>query len=97
MVAILPDEAIDAWLDAPVERSFDFMRQFPTDRLVATPEPSALATKKVKAVRAVSKQTDPAKSDDRARATQSNCCAAWFTVDPGVSKTSSPSVRSGWG
>ena len=39
MVVTLPDDAIEAWLDAPVERSMDFMRQFSSERLVATPEP----------------------------------------------------------
>ena len=51
MVVILSDDAIEAWLDAPVERSFDFMRQFPAKRLVATPEPVAPAAKKVRATR----------------------------------------------
>ena len=40
MVVILPDNAIEAWLDAPVDRSMDFMRQFPAERLVVTPEPA---------------------------------------------------------
>ncbi|WPB58666.1 SOS response-associated peptidase [Xylophilus sp. GOD-11R] len=35
MVAILPRGLYDAWLDAPAERSIDFMRQFPADRLMA--------------------------------------------------------------
>ena len=48
MVVILPDDAIEAWLDAPVERSFDFMHQFPAERLVATPEPMVPAAKKVR-------------------------------------------------
>ena len=64
MVVILPDDAIDAWLDAPVERSMDFMRQFPAERLVATPEPLAPAAKKVRAVRVVGEvreRTDPGK------------------------------------
>ena len=67
MVVILPDDTIDAWLDAPVERSFDFIRQFPTDRLVAKPEPVAPAAKKIKvvqavrAVREVRERTDPGK------------------------------------
>ena len=67
MVVMLPDDAIDAWLDTPVERSFDFMRQFPADRLVATPEPLAPAVKKIKVVRAVRavrevrERTDPGK------------------------------------
>ena len=40
------------------------MRQVSAGRLVATPEPSSLAAKKIKAVREVSKQTDPAESDE---------------------------------
>ena len=39
MVVILPDDAIEAWLDAPVDRSMDFMRQFPAEQMMATPEP----------------------------------------------------------
>ena len=39
MVVILPRGFYAAWLDAPVERSMDFMKQFPADRLVAAPEP----------------------------------------------------------
>ncbi|WP_229722597.1 SOS response-associated peptidase [Xylophilus rhododendri] len=35
MVAILPRRLYDAWLDAPADRSMDFMRQFPADRLFA--------------------------------------------------------------
>ena len=56
MMVILPDDAIEAWLDAPVERSFDFMRQFPAERLVVTPEPVVTAAKKAKAARAVRDQ-----------------------------------------
>jgi putative SOS response-associated peptidase YedK len=39
MVVILPRGLYDDWLDAPAERSMEFMRQFPADRLVAAPEP----------------------------------------------------------
>ena len=64
MVVILADDAIEAWLDAPVERSFDFMRQFPAEQLVATAEAAAPAVKKVRAVRVVGEvreRTGPAK------------------------------------
>lgn len=56
MVVVLQDDAIEAWLDAPAEKSFDFMRQYPAKQLVATPEPVVAAAKQVKAVRAVSDQ-----------------------------------------
>ena len=39
MVAILPPAQYEEWLDAPPERSMEFIRQYPADRLVATPEP----------------------------------------------------------
>jgi putative SOS response-associated peptidase YedK len=39
MVVILPRGLYDDWWDAPAERSMEFMRQFPADRLVATSEP----------------------------------------------------------
>lgn len=39
MVVILPRGLYDDWLDAPAERSMEFMRQFPADRLVAVGEP----------------------------------------------------------
>lgn len=64
MVVILPDGVIKAWLDTPVERSFDFMRQFPAERLVAAPKPVVPAARKVRVVRAVREvreQADPAK------------------------------------
>ncbi|MCR8341403.1 MULTISPECIES: SOS response-associated peptidase [Pseudomonas aeruginosa group] len=35
MVVILPNGLIQDWLRAPVERSMDFMRQYPADRLQA--------------------------------------------------------------
>ena len=61
MLVFLPNDAIEAWLDAPVEHSMDYVRQFPAEQLVATPEPVAPAAKKVKAVRAVRDKTDSAK------------------------------------
>lgn len=39
MVVILPDGLFEAWLDAPAANSMDFMRQYPAERLLATPEP----------------------------------------------------------
>jgi len=39
MVVILPEARYEEWLDAPVERSRDFLNQFPAERLVMTPEP----------------------------------------------------------
>ena len=39
MVVVLPRGLYDDWLDAPAERSMEFMRQFPADRLVAAAEP----------------------------------------------------------
>lgn len=39
MVVILPEGAYEAWLDAPAQQSMEFMRQYPADRLLATPEP----------------------------------------------------------
>lgn len=41
MIVILPEDAYATWLDAPPERSMDFMRQYPADRLVATPQAKA--------------------------------------------------------
>ena len=38
MIVILPEDAYANWLDAPPERSMDFMRQYPADRLVTTPQ-----------------------------------------------------------
>jgi len=38
MVVVLPEDAYEAWLDAPPQRSIDFMRQYPANRLIATPE-----------------------------------------------------------
>jgi putative SOS response-associated peptidase YedK len=39
MVVILPEAQYEEWLDAPAERSMDFMNQYPAERLVMTPEP----------------------------------------------------------
>lgn len=39
MVVILPEGLYEAWLDAPAANLHEFMRQFPADRLIATPEP----------------------------------------------------------
>lgn len=41
MVVILNEDAYDAWLDAPVEGSMEFLRQYPAERLLATPESKA--------------------------------------------------------
>ena len=35
MVVVLPNGQLDDWLDAPVEATMDFMRQYPADRLTA--------------------------------------------------------------
>jgi len=40
MVVVLPTGAYDDWLDAPVERTTEFMLPYPAERLVATPMPS---------------------------------------------------------
>lgn len=39
MIVVLREEDFDAWLDAPPERSMDFMRQCPPEHLVAVGEP----------------------------------------------------------
>jgi putative SOS response-associated peptidase YedK len=39
MVVILPGGLYEAWLDAPVERSMDFVRHYPAELLRMTPEP----------------------------------------------------------
>ena len=36
MVVILPQAACGDWLDAPVQRSRDFLQPFPADALVAS-------------------------------------------------------------
>ncbi|CAN5267111.1 SOS response-associated peptidase family protein [soil metagenome] len=43
MVVILPAAQFESWLDASPDRSMQFMRPFPADRLVATPEPPGSA------------------------------------------------------
>lgn len=48
MVVILQNDAIEAWLDAPAERSFDFMRQYPAERMIATPEPAPVKQRTAK-------------------------------------------------
>lgn len=39
MVVILPAALYEAWLDAPAERSLEFVAQYPADLLCMTPEP----------------------------------------------------------
>ena len=39
IIVILPESHYVAWLEAPVNRSIDFVRHFPHDQLVATPSP----------------------------------------------------------
>jgi putative SOS response-associated peptidase YedK len=39
MAVILPAAQYLDWLDAPVDRSMEFTRQFPAERLRAIPEP----------------------------------------------------------
>ncbi len=46
MVVILHPDQFDAWLEAPAERSMEFMRQFPAHLLIATPEPDRGKRKK---------------------------------------------------
>ncbi|MFC5498117.1 hypothetical protein ACFPOE_11275 [Caenimonas terrae] len=41
MIVLLREDDFDAWLDAPVERSMEFMRQCPPEDLVAVGEPKA--------------------------------------------------------
>lgn len=41
MVVVLPTGAYDDWLDAPVERTMDFMHPYPAERLVATAVPAS--------------------------------------------------------
>lgn len=43
MVAILPPAQYAEWLDASPERSMEFLRPYPAERIVATPEPVAPA------------------------------------------------------
>lgn len=39
MVVVLNEDTYTAWLDAPADRSREFLTQYPADRLLATPEP----------------------------------------------------------
>ena len=43
ILAILPAAQYAEWLDAPPERSLDFLRPYPAALMVATPEPVAKA------------------------------------------------------
>ena len=52
MVVILPEAQYGEWLDAPPERSMDFMRQFPTERLAMVAEPLPPKETKPKPARA---------------------------------------------
>jgi putative SOS response-associated peptidase YedK len=36
MIVVLREEDYEAWLDAPVERSMDFMRQCPQEHLTVS-------------------------------------------------------------
>lgn len=38
MVVILNEDAYAAWLDAPAEKSLDFIRHYPAEQLLAEPE-----------------------------------------------------------
>jgi putative SOS response-associated peptidase YedK len=40
MIVLLRESDYDDWLDAPAERSMDFMRPCPPEGLVAVPEAS---------------------------------------------------------
>ncbi|MBT2320797.1 hypothetical protein J7E62_00280 [Variovorax paradoxus] len=61
MVVILPEAQYEERLDAPAERSRDFLNQFPAERLVMTPEPLPAKLAKAKPERAQPKQppTEP--------------------------------------
>jgi len=52
MVVILPEAQYAEWLDAPLERSMDFMRQFPAERLAMVAEPLPPKEPKPKPARA---------------------------------------------
>jgi len=45
MVVILPAAQYDEWLDAPPERSMEYMQQCPAERLLAVPEAPPAKTK----------------------------------------------------
>ena len=38
VILILNQDACEAWLNAPADRSFDYLRQYPADRFDAVPE-----------------------------------------------------------
>jgi len=40
MIVILREEDYDAWLDAPADRSMEFMRQCPPETLIADSPPA---------------------------------------------------------
>ncbi|CAN5720660.1 hypothetical protein BH10PSE18_BH10PSE18_50390 [soil metagenome] len=46
MVVVLPDSLYEAWLDAAAANSMDFMRQYPAERFLMTPEPLPPKAKK---------------------------------------------------
>jgi putative SOS response-associated peptidase YedK len=50
MVVILNDDAYDAWLDAPVERSKEFLVQYPAGQLLAVGMPIAAKPSKTAAI-----------------------------------------------
>ncbi|CAN7332879.1 SOS response-associated peptidase family protein [Variovorax sp. LjRoot84] len=60
MVVILPEAQYEEWLDAPVERSRDFLNQYPAERLLMTPEPLPPKVPKPKPERAQPKSPPPA-------------------------------------
>ena len=45
MVAILPEERYEDWLDAPVARTMEFMRPYPAEELVALAGDLSVATR----------------------------------------------------
>lgn len=47
MVVILNENAYGAWLDAPVEKAMDFVRQYPAATLHAVPEVHVAEEKKL--------------------------------------------------
>lgn len=51
MVVILPQAQYGEWLDAPAQRSMDFMNQYPAERLAMTAEPPPPKEPKAKAGR----------------------------------------------
>lgn len=60
MVVILPEAQYEEWLDAPAQHSMDFMRQYPGERFLMTPEPLPPKTpKEPKALRAKKAEPPP--------------------------------------